>query len=242
MIIQDRAIILKAIDYQESSKILTVLSQKHGKIAIIAKGAKRPKNKFAGILETGNVLDVVYYYKASRNIQTLSEANIHFTSLKFRQQMERAAILYATLELVAQLVHENEVNENLFKLAHNFIIWLGEEEEVSPSVFVYIQLRLADISGLGITDEQTNKQTSFLNIASGNISEHAESELSYKLTANQAAFLKKVLNNRNKSLFKLKLENEELKQLVHHLDVYFKYHIDGYQERRSDAIFEQMLL
>src|SRR5690606_28365163 len=141
-----------------------VLSQKHGKIAIIAKGAKRPKNKFAGILETGNILDVVYYYKASRNIQTLSEANIHFTSLKFRQQMERAAILYATLELVAQLVHENEVNENLFKLAHNFIIWLGEEEEVSPSVFVYIQLRLADISGLGITDDQTNRQTTFLNI------------------------------------------------------------------------------
>lgn len=43
MITHTQAIILKSVDYQESSKILTVLSQKHGKIALIARGVKRLK-------------------------------------------------------------------------------------------------------------------------------------------------------------------------------------------------------
>ena len=242
MIVQTRAIILKAINYQESSKILTVLTKEHGKIALIAKGAKKPKNKLAGILEAGNILDVVYYYKASRSVQTLSEASISYSSLTFRQQIERAAILYAVIELVAQLIHENEVNMPVFNFTETFIEWLGNEKDVHPSVFAYVQLRLAEITGIGLLQDVDSAEGAvFLNISSGNISQDAENELAYKLSPNQAQFLFKSLSGKNKRIFNVGLENEELKQLVHHIDVYFKYHVDGYQERKSDSIFEQML-
>ncbi len=242
MIVNTQVIILRVIDYQESSKILTVLSEEHGKIALIAKGAKRPKNKLAGILEIGAVLDVVYYYKESRGVQTLTEASVNYATDSFRKDFERAAILYATLELLNQLVHENQVNKPVFHFALNFIQWLGDCEETYPSVFAYVQLRLAEISGIGLINELADiRNTAYLNIVSGNISVQSEGELSYKLTTVQTSFLAVSLTSQSKNIFKLGLENAELKQLVHHLDVYFKYHIDGYQERRSDAIFEQML-
>ena len=41
MITNSKAIILRCIDYQESSKILTLLTPDHGKIAVIARGAKK---------------------------------------------------------------------------------------------------------------------------------------------------------------------------------------------------------
>lgn len=114
MITHTQAIILKSVDYQESSKILTVLSQKHGKIALIARGVKRPKSKLAGVIDIGNILDVVYYYKPSRAVQSLTEASIQSGSMAFRKDFEKAAILYSVLELTGQLVHENEENEPLF--------------------------------------------------------------------------------------------------------------------------------
>lgn len=77
MITTSTAIVLRSIDYQGSSKIITVLSRTHGKIALIAKGAKKPKNKLAGAIEVGNILEVTYYYKASRNIQTLAESPLN---------------------------------------------------------------------------------------------------------------------------------------------------------------------
>ncbi|MDR9418447.1 DNA repair protein RecO [Gracilimonas sp.] len=242
MIVHTKAIILRVVDYQESSKILTAFTAEHGKIALIAKGAKKPKSKLSGILEIGVILDVVYYYKASRGVQTLTEASIDYSTPKFREDFERASVLYASLELIGQLVHEHEVNTPVFDFAIKFIQWLGEAEETYPQVFAYVQVRLAEITGIGLVSAlQKMPAYAFLNISSGNISENSEDDLSYKLTKNQTEFLVFAMSGRSKNIFQVPFENAELKQLVHHLDVYFTYHIDGYKERRSDSIFEQML-
>ncbi len=242
MITQTQAIILRSIDYQESSKILTVLSKEHGKIALIARGAKRPKSKLSGLVEIGNILDVVYYYKSTRGIQSLTEASIFYSTPNFRIHFDKAAILYATLELTSQLVHENEVNTPVFNFLIRFIPWLGEEEEIQPSVFCYNQLRCAELCGFDLDDRNTDLgKEVYLNIAEGTISNAIDSELSYKLTVLQARFLKESIASKNRAVLSLGLQGGELKQLIRHLDVYFKYHIEGYKERRSDSIFEQML-
>lgn len=242
MIADTRIIILRSIDYQESSKILTVLSAEHGKMALIAKGAKKPKSKLAGLLDIGNILDAIYYYKPNRGVQTLTEASIFYSSGIFRKDFQRASILYATLELISQLVHEHEVNLPVFNFGVNFIQWLGKEEETYPSVFPYVQIRLAEIIGIGIRSNLNESfENAYLNIANGEISGSSDEDLSYKLSEDQALFMQKVLNSQSSSVFSIGLENGELKQLVNHLDVYFKYHIEGYKQRRSDSIFEQMI-
>ncbi|GAB5409212.1 MAG: hypothetical protein BalsKO_15770 [Balneolaceae bacterium] len=242
MITQTQAIILRTVDYQESSKILTVLSKEHGKIALIARGVKKPKSKLSGIIDLGNILDVVYYYKSTRGVQSLTEASISYSNHNFRIDFERAAILYATLELTGQLVHENEVNNTVFNFLSKFIRWIGEEEIIKPAIFCYVQIRCAELCGFAIDDKQTDlTKDVYLNISDGIISNAIDSELSYKLTVLQARFLKESLTSKQRSVFSLGLKNLELKQLIRHLDVYFKYHIEGYKERRSDSIFEQML-
>lgn len=242
MITHTQAIILRSIDYQESSKILTVLSKEHGKIALIARGVKKPKSKLSGLIDLGNILDVVYYYKSTRGIQNLTEASIAYFTPNFRIDFERAAILYATLELTGQLVHENEVNNPIYTFLSKFIAWLGEEEHISPSIFCYVQLRCSELCGFNIHDNYCDiSKDAYLNISDGTISNAIDSELSYKLTVLQARFIKESITSKQRSIFELGLIGLELKQLIRHLDVYFKYHIEGYKERRSDSIFEQIL-
>ena len=242
MITHTRAIILRSVDYQESSKIITVLSQEHGKIALIARGARKPKSKLAGSIEVGNIIDAVYYYKSTRGVQSLTESSVAYASLSFRMDIEKAAILYAVLELAAQLVHDNEVNDQVFAFLNTFIQWLGEEEEVDPGLFPYVQVRCATICGIGLTDEiEDPGKNVFLNITSGSISNEIDSELSYKLNVSQAQFLQSAISSRQRNVFGIGLKGVELKQLIRHLDVYYKYHIDGFKERRSDPIFEQMM-
>ncbi|MCG8373973.1 MAG: DNA repair protein RecO [Balneolales bacterium] len=242
MITHTKAVILKSVDYQESSKIITVLTEEHGKIALIARGAKRAKSKLSGIIEIGNILDVVYYFKPSRSVQSLTEASISYSSINFRIDFERASILYATLELVSQLVHESEENQAMFDFINKFITWLGGIEEVDISVFCYVQIRCAELCGFNLVLQDADTENSFFfDISNGSLSNEIESELSYKLTVLQSLFMKTALTSRKSKIFNLGLKGQELKQLIHHLDVYFKYHIEGYQDRRSDSIFEKML-
>ncbi|QDV06304.1 DNA repair protein RecO [Planctomycetes bacterium Poly30] len=48
---QDSALLLKRTPYGESSLVVHVLSAKHGRVELIAKGAHRPKSRFSGVLD-----------------------------------------------------------------------------------------------------------------------------------------------------------------------------------------------
>ncbi|MHC4433863.1 MAG: DNA repair protein RecO, partial [Planctomycetota bacterium] len=48
MLTKDMAICIRAVDYSETSQIVTLFARDTGKIGAIAKGSKRPKSKFDG--------------------------------------------------------------------------------------------------------------------------------------------------------------------------------------------------
>jgi len=70
------AIVLKGVDFSETSRIVTLITPDRGKMACMAKGVKRPKSPMAGVLDTFNRIDLVYTWKDTRQVQTLIEANV----------------------------------------------------------------------------------------------------------------------------------------------------------------------
>ncbi len=237
------AIILKTIDYGDSSKILTAFSEKDGKIALIAHSAKKPKSKFSGLTEVGNILDIVYYHKKSRSVQILSEASYAEKTFEIRQNFEKLAVSMSSLELINQLLHEDEVNKKLFNFTRQFLLWLNETEVLPALVFPYLQLRLINLMGLGLQLKvNPNKESAYyLNIENGTVHAESTSSRSYKLTENQFRYIALTLQSRNSTVFKIPFENGELKKLVTYLDRFLYYHIEGLRGRKSDAIFEQLL-
>lgn len=244
MIVHTPAIVFKTVDYSESSKIVTLFTKEHGKIAVIARGAKKPKSKYANLLEAGNILDVVYYYKSSRSVQTISEAVYLEKTLNTRLDFEKMATMMSAVELISQLLHENEVNKPLFQFSQTFLSWLNDTE-VSPAVvFPYLQIRLADLMGVGLQMDQpiTNEdQSAYLNIDSGFLGPEKISSHGYKLEKNQYNYIVMTLQSRNRAIFSIQFKNGELKELVTLLDRYLQYHVEGLKSRKSDAIFEQLL-
>lgn len=243
MITKTEIIVFRKVDYSESSTIATVLSREHGKIALMVRGARKPKSKFSGMMQPGNLLNAVYYYKASRNVQTLSEASYDYRHKTIFVDIEKMALSTSALELIAQLVHENEVNEPIFEFTRNFLEWLDVQESISRNIFPYLQIRLAFLLGLELQIQELNHITNsgYLNIQDGTVSRKAENANAIRLTENQLIFLKHCTVSRKLSIFDIDLNNSELRSLIDYLDKYFRYHLDGVRPRRSDAIFDQIL-
>ena len=59
-----KAVVLKVSDLGESDKIVTFYSREYGKVAGVAKGAKKSKKRFSNKLEIFSLLDILY---AGRN-------------------------------------------------------------------------------------------------------------------------------------------------------------------------------
>ena len=61
MIVSTDAIVLRTVNYSETSIIVTLFSKESGKIALMAKGARKPKSPFAAQLEPMNILNINYF-------------------------------------------------------------------------------------------------------------------------------------------------------------------------------------
>ncbi len=243
MITHTEAIVFKSVDYQESSKIVTMFTREDGKIALMVRGVKKPKSKFSGLIEIGNVLDVVYYYKSSRSVQILSEASYAAKNYNLRTDFEKMATMTSAIELISQLLHDNEVNEPIFDFTKIMLSWLNKADIHPPKIFPYLQIRLAALTGIGLQLDLSDPEakTNYLNLESGLVSNESISSHSYKLTQNQLRYVRIALQAKSSTLFELPFETGELKALIETLDRYLKYHVEGLKDRKSDAIFEQIL-
>lgn len=244
MITKTEAIVLRTVEYQESSLIATLFTKKHGKVAVIAKGARKPKSKHAAFLVPGQILEVIYYMKQSRSVQTLSDVSYLRKLDNLRFDLEKMALGVKTLELTAQLVHDNEENESLFSFLMKMLPWLNERESVSRIIFPYIQIRLTQLIGIGLQFNETagtDNQNGYINIETGTLSMEAEGGKSIRLTPNQFVFVRESLHSMKSTIFEMNFSQTELSGLIEYLDIYFRYHVDGIRPRKSDAIFEQIL-
>ncbi len=112
---RSEAIVIRAVDFSETSRIVTFLSPDRGKLACMAAGVRRPKSQLAGMLDTFNRLEVVYYWKDGRSVQKLGEATLldGFSALK--ADLEKGAYAAFPLEFAYKAAQENEPSGELYE-------------------------------------------------------------------------------------------------------------------------------
>lgn len=73
MFIKDQAICIRATDFSETSQVVTFFARDHGKVAALAKGAKRPRSPFGGPIERFSYGGLVCADSPHAKLATLTE-------------------------------------------------------------------------------------------------------------------------------------------------------------------------
>lgn len=244
MMQRDAAIVLRRMDYKESSQIVTVLTAHHGKISLIAHGVKKPRSALLGLLHPMMCLDIVFHQKAERNLQILKEASAREKWHALQIEMEKMALSMNVLELTDHLVHDNETSEEFFEFAYKFLTFLNSTTHSSLHLFPYVQYRLAALYGLQIQWSEEigdGRQGLVLRIQDGNIGFRKGEGLELSLSELQAEYLCLGLHSKSAKLRNLNLTPFVIRELTNHLDVFLKHHVETVRKRKSASIFEQIL-
>ena len=102
------AIVLKAIDFSESSCIVTLFCPERGRLTCMAKGVKRPKSQLAGLLDSFNRIEALYGWKESRSVQQLFDGSLLERYAGIKGDLEKSVYGAFLLELMYRIAHENE--------------------------------------------------------------------------------------------------------------------------------------
>jgi len=127
MLTKDLAICIRAIDYSETSQIVTFFARAAGKIDAIAKGSKRPKSSFDGPIEVLSHGNIVFIDSAGEKLATLTEFQQQPALINLRNDL---FVLYTCLfaaELLNNLTDDYDPHPELFDGFLDFLHNVNEQ-------------------------------------------------------------------------------------------------------------------
>ena len=143
MEVKTDAIVLKAVDYKDNDKILTLFSPKLGKITVGAKGVKKQKAKLSFAAQPFCFAEYILAEKGGR--YTMTGAYLHESFFSLRYDIVRFYAACALAEICLTVLYENESYEGLFiALIEGLKALSLAEEDAAEAVIAFVIVALRE--------------------------------------------------------------------------------------------------
>ncbi len=238
-ILKDRAIILRTFDFGETSVVAIAITREHGKLRIIAKGAKRRRSPFGGMLRTGSIGDIVFYYREERGLQLLREFSADEEAVVVTEDFVKLCLLQAGLELADMAIIARESDPGTFDILEAFRTRLFAS---SAPWCIFFTLELGLLKALGVMPNIDACSSCGRELSDGCSVEpnsgivtcgRCAGEAAYPLSCSSRALILEIAGDpyrRGAGEEPGPRGRKEIGQLFHHL---FLHHVDGYRLPRA---------
>ncbi len=136
-IIKTKGIVLRKVNFGDTSAIVTFFTEDFGKLSAIKKGARSAKSRAGYLLDVLNLLEIVIYKKETRDVQLISQVSLlkHYRNIK--EDIEKFKYALAIVELLEHFVKEEEAHALLFRGTVK-IFELIEQKNSAP-LFLFVK-------------------------------------------------------------------------------------------------------
>jgi DNA repair protein RecO (recombination protein O) len=140
------AIVLRSWPFGESDKIVSFLTEGHGKLTGIAKGAKRSKKRFVNSLEPFSFVNLNFQDRSQSTLAFILGCELQKSYKNLTASLEKIAFASYCVEITEGLIGEREENRLVFDHLKRSLSRL-ENEETSVTFLVGFELKLLSLAG-----------------------------------------------------------------------------------------------
>lgn len=141
------AVVLRVVDFSESSSVVTLFTSDFGKISGLAKGGRKPKGSFESALDLLSLVRVVFLRKSSGTLDLLTEAKLERRFRPGANELTRLYSGYYVAELLNELTHDHDPHPELFELAERTLWELSRAAEEPAAIVLRFELGLLRETG-----------------------------------------------------------------------------------------------
>jgi DNA repair protein RecO (recombination protein O) len=147
------AIVLRVIDFSETSVVTTLFTRDFGKLGALAKGARRPKSPFEAALDLLAVCRVVFIHKSSDTLDLLTEARLERRFRSASRDLSRLYAGYYVAELLQELTDADDPHPELFDIANQTLLDLDHDQDAAAHVLRFETAALRLLGHMPSLDE-----------------------------------------------------------------------------------------
>lgn len=144
-LIRTRGVILKSQKWGDADRIVTIFSPNLGKIRGAARGARRMKSRFGGVLEPFGVVDLTLFQKTPEALGQISQIDLVMSYASIREDLTVMTAAARMVKMVEAITVDRDPNPGMYAtLVHGL-------ESLRPDSDVALAALLFQIHVLGHT-------------------------------------------------------------------------------------------
>ncbi|MEB3750465.1 DNA repair protein RecO [Geobacillus icigianus] len=139
------AIVMRTVDYGETNKIVTLFTREWGKVAAMARGAKKPSSRLSAV--TQPLCYGRYVVRRSRGVGVLQQGELIDSMRMLREDLFAAAYAAYLVELTDKGTEEQKSNPHLFALLLQTLRYMSEGRDAEILTFIY-EMKMLSVLGV----------------------------------------------------------------------------------------------
>ncbi len=237
MILKTSAIVLRRINYGDSSIIVQLYSQEFGLFASMVRGARKSKKSLkTNVFEPFSLVDLVVYKKENHQMATVKECKPTHHLNSIRSNIYKTTIALFCAEVLQKTLKEEVANPAQFLFLNQAILWL----ELAEKNFANFPLAFLSRFTLYLGFLPTQFNGEYFDFVEGEFVNQLPPHkwfVSGVLAQTMSAFFQ----NDFDSTASLKLNQEQRRILLREIIRFYSLHIEELGQLKSQEILEQVL-
>lgn len=240
MLAKTRGIVLKTINYSETSVVAKIYTETFGLQSYLIHGVRKRKAQTkANNLQLLSLLDMEVYNRTSKEMQHAKELKSAYIFQSLPYDIRKSSIALFMNELLYFSVREEEANQSLFHYLYNSIQLLDLQQENFASFHLHFAVQLSKYLGFGPADKNF-KSGMYFDLADGIFYSDNRTGL-YRLNAEESLVLFQLSSMPFEQFQQLPLTKATRKTMLEHILSYFSLHLPNFKPLRSHEVLEVVL-
>lgn len=171
---ETEALILRSYNLSEADKIVVFFTKEEGSVRGVAKGARRLKSRFGGVIEPFTVVQLEFFRKEERELVSIQRIDLVKSNFAIASDPDFLQKFDYLAELLIAFAAPHDANETLYRMVKACLDTASVKGGQLEAIALYFELWLlrlggylpdwsnCDICGRGLTeDEDVNLQMNF---------------------------------------------------------------------------------
>lgn len=237
MQVTTRAIVLTSIKYGDTSLIVKVFTASDGLKSYLLRGilaSKKGKVKKA-LFQPLTQLELVANHRNKGSLESIKEAKIHYHYQDLHINIVKNAIALFLAEMLANSIHEEESNVELFHFLEASLQWLDIHKETA-NFHLYFLLVLTKY--LGFYPDLNTIHAPYFDLQEGEFISSAS--LNPMLSGENLSYFKSFLGINFDAVSTIKMTKSNRQELLQSLVLYYELHLQGFRKPKSLEILNEV--
>jgi DNA repair protein RecO (recombination protein O) len=231
MLIKTRAIVLHHVKYGESSLVVTLYTEKHGRMTCMVSGIRSKKTRLSlTFFQPLTLLEAEIYYKSNREVHRLKElaCPFHYNSIPF--SITKSTISLFLAEILWLTLREEEASEGLFSFLFHAFQLLDTKDEGVANFHLLFLIHYSRYLGIFPAELES----------AGDLSRFSDLKTFRDLPGETGRIFLEMMKTSLAQAEKINLNKASRMILLDALVKYYEQHLEGMGRIRSVAVLKEI--